>query len=149
MQLHLRHHQQNVTLSQFLSRANLSFVFFAFSLTDCLINNKEPSLPYYLLIAGEREQLSFPRALAQNETQIALTRVWTQVANFISYNDKCSSSSNIKISQFKYTVSPPHTHYIYIYIYIYIYTHTCTQPNQASFLNRFSFKPMTPGIYYF
>ena len=44
---------------------------FFFSQTSCLIEAKEPSLPYYFPIAGGRTDgfMPFPEALAQSERQ--------------------------------------------------------------------------------
>ena len=49
---------------------------------------KEPSLCFYLSKAGGRtiELIPFPRVLAQWEMQTALSRIWTWVAVFISYD---------------------------------------------------------------
>ena len=46
-----------------------SKVIFSFSKTGCLTKAKEPSLPYYLPIAGARTDgfIPFPKALGQTE----------------------------------------------------------------------------------
>ena len=61
---------------------------FSFSKTSCLTNAVEPSLPYYLLIAGGRiiGFIPFPRVLVLCEMQSALSRIWTCVAVSISYD---------------------------------------------------------------
>ena len=62
---------------------------FSFSLTSCLTKAGEPSLSYYLPIAGGRiiGFISFPRVLVLCEMQSVSSRIWTRVAVFISYDD--------------------------------------------------------------
>ena len=50
---------------------------------------EEPSLPYYLLIAGGRiiGFIPFPRVLVLCEMQSVSSRIWTRVAVSISYDD--------------------------------------------------------------
>ena len=50
---------------------------------------EEPSLPYYLSIAGGRiiGFIPFPRVLVLCEMQSVSSRIWTRVAVFISYDD--------------------------------------------------------------
>ena len=50
---------------------------------------EEPSLSYYLPIAGERiiGFIPFPRVLVQCEMQSVSSRIWTRIAVFISYGD--------------------------------------------------------------
>ena len=50
---------------------------------------EEPSLPYYLPIAGGRiiGFIPFPRVLVLCEMQSVSSRIWTRVAVFISYDD--------------------------------------------------------------
>ena len=62
---------------------------FSFSLTSCLTKAEEPSLSYYLPIAGGRiiEFIPFPRVLVLCEMQSVSSRIWTRVAVFISYDD--------------------------------------------------------------
>ena len=59
---------------------------------------KEHSLPYNLPITGGRTDgfMPFQRALAQNEMQTALSRIWTQVADSISYdNNSCAKCPTV------------------------------------------------------
>ena len=51
----------------------------SFSKTGCLTKAKEPSLPYYLPLAGRRiiRFIPFPRVLVQCEMQSASSRIWT------------------------------------------------------------------------
>ena len=62
---------------------------FSFSKTSCLTKAEEPSLPYYLPIAGGRiiGFIPFPRVLVLCEMQSVLSRIWTCVAVSISYDD--------------------------------------------------------------
>ena len=62
---------------------------FSFSLTCCLTKAKEPSLLYYLLIAGGRiiGFIPFQQVLVLCEMQSVLSRIWTRVAVSISYDD--------------------------------------------------------------
>ena len=50
---------------------------------------KEPSLSYYLPIAGGRiiGFIPFPRVLVLCEMQSVSSRIWTRIAVFISYGD--------------------------------------------------------------
>ena len=56
--------------------------------TGCHTKVKEHCLPYYLPITGERiiGFIAFPKLLALCEMQGASSRIWTQVAVFISYD---------------------------------------------------------------
>ena len=62
---------------------------FSFSWTSCLNKAEEPSLPYYLPIAGGRiiGLIPFPRVLVLCEMQSVSSRIWTRVAVSISYDD--------------------------------------------------------------
>ena len=62
---------------------------FSFSYTSCLTKAEEPSLSYYLPIAGERISgfIPFPRVLVLCDMQSISSRIWTRVAVSISYND--------------------------------------------------------------
>ena len=62
---------------------------FSFSWTSCLTKAEEPSLPYYLPIAGGRiiGFIPFPRVLVLCEVQSVSSRIWTHVAVSISYDD--------------------------------------------------------------
>ena len=61
---------------------------FSFSQTSCLTKAEEPSLPYYLPIAGGRiiEFIPLPRILVLCEMQSASSRIWTPIAVSISYD---------------------------------------------------------------
>ena len=54
-----------------------------------LYQAKEPSLPYYLSIAWESSGGLMPlsRLLVWSKMQTASSRIWTQVADSISYNN--------------------------------------------------------------
>ena len=62
---------------------------FSFSLTSCLTKAEEPSLPYYLPIAGGRiiGFIPFSRVLVLCEMQSVSSRIWTRVTVSISYDD--------------------------------------------------------------
>ena len=62
---------------------------FSFSKTSCLTKTEEPSLPYYLPIAGGRiiGFIHFPRVLVLCEMQSVSSRIWTRVAVSISCDD--------------------------------------------------------------
>ena len=62
---------------------------FSFSYTSCLTKAEEPSLSYYLPIAGGRiiGFIPFPKVLVLCEMQSASFRIWTRVAMSISYDD--------------------------------------------------------------
>ena len=61
----------------------------SFSLTGCLRLKVDWSLPYYLLIAGERIRgfIPFQRVLVHCEMQSGSSRIWTRIAVSISYDD--------------------------------------------------------------
>ena len=62
---------------------------FSFSSTHCLTKAEEPSLPYYLPLAGERiiRFIPFPSVLVLCEMQSDSSSIWTCVAVSISYDD--------------------------------------------------------------
>ena len=62
---------------------------FFFSWTSCLTKAEEPSLPYYLPIAGGRifGFIPFTRVLGLCEMQSVSSKIWTRVAVSISYDD--------------------------------------------------------------
>ena len=62
---------------------------FSFSYTSCLTKAEEHSLSYYLPIAGGRiiGFVPFPRVLGLCEMQSVSSRIWTRVAESISYDD--------------------------------------------------------------
>ena len=62
---------------------------FSFSLASCLTKAEEPSLSYYLPIAGGRiiGFIPFPRVLVLCEMQLPWSRIWTCFAVSISYDD--------------------------------------------------------------
>ena len=67
---------------------NLVYSAFSFSLTGYLTKTPtKKNLTYYLLIAGGRTDGFIQRAFASSEKQMALYRIWTRVADFISYDD--------------------------------------------------------------
>ena len=69
---------------------------FCFSLTSCLNKAEEPSLPYYLPIAGGRiiGFIPFPRVLVLCEKQSISSRIWTRVTVSIPLE---KLSTNFKI----------------------------------------------------
>ena len=62
---------------------------FSYSWTSCLTKAEEPSLLYYLPIAGGRiiRFIPFPRVSVLCEMQSVLSSIWTRVAVSISYED--------------------------------------------------------------
>ena len=62
---------------------------FSFSWTSCLTKAEEPSLSYYLPIAGGRiiGFIPFTKVLVRCEMQLVSSRIWTHVAVSISYDD--------------------------------------------------------------
>ena len=67
----------------------------SFSQTSCLIQAEEPSLPYYLPIAGGRiiGFIPFPRVLVLCEMQSVSSRILTRVAVSIYYDDNHYTTS--------------------------------------------------------
>ena len=74
---------------------------FSFSQTSCLTKAEEPSLSYYLPIAGWRiiGFIPFPRVLVLCEMQLAWSRTWTRVAVSISYDDNHYTTIYLSIYQ--------------------------------------------------
>ena len=62
---------------------------FSFSSASCLTKAEEPSLPYYLPIAGGRiiGFIPFPRVFVLCKMQSVSPRIWTRVTMSISYGD--------------------------------------------------------------
>ena len=62
---------------------------FSFSETSCLTKAEEPSLPYYLPIAGGGifGFIPFPTVLVLCEMQSVRSRIWTRIAVSISRDD--------------------------------------------------------------
>ena len=121
-------HEQDATQSQFFMRSLTGLNSeFSFSLTVCLTKVKEPSLPYYLRIAGGRiiGFIPFPKVLALCEMQTVSSRIWTQVAVSIS-NDGIH-----------YTTNAFHTHtYTHIIIIISCRSHGYPWPSFITSPNR-------------
>ena len=79
-----------MTQGQFFKRSLTGFNSeFSFSETSCLTKAEEPSLSYYLPIAGGRiiGFIPFPRVLVLCEMQSVSSRIWIRVAVSISYDD--------------------------------------------------------------
>ena len=69
---------------------------------------EEPSLSYYLPIAGGRiiGFIPFPRVLVLCEMQSVSSRIWTRIAVFISYGDNdYTTGTSIHDTQFFYKLS--------------------------------------------
>ena len=71
--------------------------------TSCLTKAEEPSLSYYLPIAGGRiiGVIPFPRVLMLCEMQSVSSRIWTRIAMSISYDDNhyATGTSNERFSK--------------------------------------------------
>ena len=78
----------------------------SFSETSCLTKAEEPSLPYYLPIAGGRiiGFIPFPRVLVLCEMQSVSARIWTRVTVSISNYDNHYTTDNFSayLSQSEY-----------------------------------------------
>ena len=61
---------------------------------------EEPSLSYYLPIAGGRiiGFIPFPRVLVLCEMQSVSSRIWTQIAVFIYYGDNDYTTGTSKVA---------------------------------------------------
>ena len=106
-----------------------------------LLEAEEPSLPYYLPIAGGRiiGFIPFPRILVLCEMQSVSSRIWTRVAVFISYDNIHYTTGTSQILNCLYiskyprlflllslSLSHTHTHtHTYTHIYIYIFVCMC------------------------
>ena len=73
-----------------LRGVKLVWIQFSFSYISRLTNAKEHSLPYYLPIAaGENRWVhAFPKDISLKWNEKALSRIWTLVANSISFDNK-------------------------------------------------------------
>ena len=111
---------------------------FSFSKTSCLTKAEEPSLPYYLLIAGGIIGfIPFPRVLVLCEMQSVRSRIWTRVAVSISCDDNHYTTGTIyaykedlalnNLEWLIYHKALPNqiAYILFIYIYIYIYMGVC------------------------
>ena len=81
---------QDMTQGQFFKRSLTGLNSeFSFCLTSCLTKAEEPSLSYYLPIAGWRiiGFIPFPRVLVLCEMQSVWSRIWTRLAVSISSDD--------------------------------------------------------------
>ena len=78
-----------------LTGLNSEFSFFE---TSCLTRAVEPSLSYYLAIAGGRiiGFIPFPKVLVLCKIQLAWSRIWTRVVVSISYDDNHYTTSTFK-----------------------------------------------------
>ena len=97
-----------MTLGQFLKRSLTGLNSdFSFSETSCLTKAEEPSLPYYLPIAGGRiiGFIPFPRVLVLCEMQSVLSRNWTRIAVSISCDDNHYTTGTCKIANFTWYFS--------------------------------------------
>ena len=65
---------------------------------------EEPSLSYYLPIAGGRiiGFIPFPRVLVLCEMQSVSSRIWTRIAVFISYGDNDYTTITTTMVNFAY-----------------------------------------------
>ena len=72
---------------QFLNREKLVWIQFSFSETGCRSKAKEPSVLYYLPVAGGKNRWIQRISLKWNTN--SLIQFGTLVANFISYNIDC------------------------------------------------------------
>ena len=73
---------------------------FSFSLTSCLTKAEEPSLSYYLPIAGGRiiGFITFPRVLVLCEMLSVSSRIWTRVTVSISHDDNHYTTGTLVVS---------------------------------------------------
>ena len=82
---------------------------YSFSKTSCLTKAEEPSLSYYLPIAGGRiiGFIPFPKVLVLCEIQSASSRIWTRVAVSIPYDDNhCTTGTSFFFFFFRMTDLP-------------------------------------------
>ena len=81
---------QDMTQDQFFKRNLTGFNSeISFSKTSCLTKAEEPSLSYYLAVAGGRiiGFIPFPNVLVICEMESASSRIWTRATVSISYDD--------------------------------------------------------------
>ena len=90
-------------------RSTLNRTKFSISYTTCLTKPEEPSLPYYLPIAGGRiiGFIPFPRVLVLCEIQSVSSRIGTRVAVSISYDDNhCTTGTSNPTDTFTFGLIP-------------------------------------------
>ena len=82
---------------------------FSFSYTSCLTKAEDPSLSYYLPIAGGRiiGFIPFPRVLVLCEMQSVSSRIWTRVAVSISYDDNHYTTDTSNKIKYPRTIDMP------------------------------------------
>ena len=58
-------------------------------------NQNEPSLFNDLAVTGGRISrfMTFPKTLARSETQAVLSRIWTQITDSISYDNRYANEN--------------------------------------------------------
>ena len=81
---------------------------FSYSETSYLTKAEEPSLLYYLHIAGGRiiGFIPFPKVLVLCEMQSVSSRIWTRVAVSISYDDSHYTTGTSKILSIPLNAEP-------------------------------------------
>ena len=78
----------------------------SFSWTSCLTKAEEPSLPYYLPIAGGRiiGFIPFPRVLVLCEMLSVSSRIWTRVAVSIFFDTTVTSNTSWSLISLHFSI---------------------------------------------
>ena len=111
---------QDMTQGQFFKRS-FTGLNSEFSLTSCLTKTEEPSLPYYLLIAGGRINgfIPFLRVLVLCEMQSVSSRIWTRIAVSISYDyNHYTMGTYIRVSSSFLCLKVMESCSLYVHIYV-------------------------------
>ena len=96
---------QDMTQGQFFKQSLTGLISeFSFSKTSCLTKAEEPSLPYYLPIAGGRiiGFIPFPRVLVLCEMQSVSSRIWIRVTVSISCDNNHYTTGTSILNHYGY-----------------------------------------------
>ena len=104
---------------------------FSFSSTSCFTKTEEPSLPYYLPIAGGRiiGFIPFPMVLVLCEMQSVSSRIWTRVAVSISFDDNHYTTGT------SFVIEVVIISWLCSCVYLYMYAYICIQQMFVSYTN--------------
>ena len=125
---------------------------FSFSKTSCLTKAEEPSLSYYLPMAGGRKIgfIPFPSVLVLCEIQSVSSRIWNSVTVSISYDDnyyttdtiwniteRINMSNSFSHSQKENDILWMESEFSYFNVLVQHFNHYCDSVYRNSYMNCF------------